>query len=270
MRSRGDADRLGGQVETVGIRRVHPPIDVQQRHARAVYRNLDLLGRFGGVQGRAAVAIQRARRLVIERHPEPVVTVRRKRVLDRGAATGAERRTVHLLALRHPAGHVEGDLPGRSARVAHGQAADFGGRGEIGLHQRRREQLRVGDVVEVRALGVERQVLAGIDVEREQVADRLGVLRAVQPLEGAAARRRRVGLVHLRLERGRKVGQHVRLRTAGAGRRHLAGAQLANHLLGGLAVRRRVLDRVPFEREVSGPRPVAVAADAGAGHDRLR
>src|ERR1051325_11078888 len=49
MRTGGDADRLGAQVHAVGVRCRHPAVDVEQRDARAVDRDLDLLGSFGCV-----------------------------------------------------------------------------------------------------------------------------------------------------------------------------------------------------------------------------
>jgi hypothetical protein len=58
------------------------------------------------------------------------------------------------------------NVTSRAVAVAHGEAADLGRRRQVGLHQRRREQLRVGDVVEVGAPGIERQVGAGVNVQR--------------------------------------------------------------------------------------------------------
>ena len=270
VRPGGDANRLGRQVEAVGIGRVHPAIDVEQRRAHAVHRDLDLFRRFRGVQGGAAVAVERAGGLVIERDAEAVVAVRGERVLDREPAARAERGAFHLLALRHPAWHVEGDLAGRGAPVTDRQPADLRGGGQVRLHQGGREQLRVGDVVEVRALRIERQVVAGIDVERQQIADRLRILGPIQPLERPSSRRYRLGLVHLRFERLGERGQHGRIGAAAPGRRHLPGPELANHLLGGVAIGGGVVNGVTLEREVAGLGAVAVTSHAGAGNYVLR
>jgi hypothetical protein len=72
--------------------------------------------------------------------------------------------------------------------IADRQPADRRRGVEIRLEQRRRQRLRVGDVVEVRALGVERQPAAGVHVEREQVAHGTRVLGPIETLEGADAR----------------------------------------------------------------------------------
>ena len=154
----------------------------------AVDGDLYLLGRVRRVQRRTSVPVQRAGRLVIEGHPEPVVAIGRERVHDRDAAARAIRRALDMLPLRRPSRDRIGRFTRGRRGIADGQTADFGGRGEVGLHQGRRQQLRVGNVVEVRALRVERQVVAGIHVEREQIADGSRVLGAIEPLEARAAR----------------------------------------------------------------------------------
>ena len=105
------------------------------------------------------------------------------------AAARAVRRALDVIPrmLRHVAGAAVGRVDRRRVAIADRHAADGAGRVEVRLEQRRRQRLRVGDVVEVRALGVERQPVAGVDVEREQIVDRARVLGAVQALEGAAA-----------------------------------------------------------------------------------
>ena len=62
----------------------HPRVDVEERHARAVDRHLELLA-----GGRAAK--QQSQRFGVEIGAEDIVTVRRKRVHDRHAAARAER-----------------------------------------------------------------------------------------------------------------------------------------------------------------------------------
>ncbi len=271
MRPGRDGDRLGAQVHAVGVGAVHPPVHVEQRHAFPVHRDLDLLGRLGRVQRGAAVAVERAGGLVVERHAEAVGAVGRERVLHREAATRAERRALDLLTLRGGARNEERHLARGGRLVAHRQAADLGGSGEIRLHHRRRQQLGVGDVVEVRHLGVERQVVAGVHVEAHQVAHRLRVLGAVEALERAAARRG-----HLRgagigggFERG---GQAIERRVGGttsAGRRHLPGAHLADHLLGDIERIGRSCDLVALQAEPTGFRAIVVATGARLLHHGL-
>ena len=72
---------------------------------------------------------------------------------------------------------------GRQRAVADRQAADLHRRGDVALNQRRRHGERLGDVVEALARAVGRQQRVHVDVEREQIADRVGVLGAVQPMQ---------------------------------------------------------------------------------------
>ena len=226
MRAGGNRNRLGAQVDAVRIGRAHPAIDVEQRGARTINRDLDLLRRLCGMQRGAAVAVQRSGGLVIEGHAEAVLAVRRERVQDRDAAARAVRRALDMLPLRGPPRHRVGRLARRRRGVADRETADFGGRRQVALHQRRRQQLRVGDVVEVRALRVERQVIAGVDVEREQVAHRALILRAVEALEGAAAGDDIGARARPPRARARRPARRARLRP-GAGCRAAASAPRA-------------------------------------------
>ena len=79
--------------------------------------------------------------------------------------------------------------------IADRQGADLLGRRQIALLQRRRDAQHVGDIVEAVRRIVGRQQRRDVDVEREHVADRVGVLGAVQAMEhrpaGIGRRRRR-------------------------------------------------------------------------------
>ena len=83
-------------------------------------------------------------------------------------AARAVRRALDVIPrmLRRVAGVGVGRVVRRRVAIADRHAADRGRRVQVRLEQRRRERLHVGDVVEVRALGVERQVVAGVDLER--------------------------------------------------------------------------------------------------------
>ena len=74
----------------------------------------------------------------------------------------------------------------RQIRVAHRQPADLPRRRQIALGQHRRHRQHVGDVVEAVAGVVGRQEHPGVDLEREQVADGVGVLGPVQTVDGGA------------------------------------------------------------------------------------
>ena len=251
---------------------VHPAVDVEHRHPLAVDGDLDLLGRLGGVQRGPAVAVQRAGGLVIERHPEAVLAVGREVVGDRQAAARPERRALDLLALRGPARHLEGRLARGRVLVAHGQPADLGRGGQVALHHAsatavaRRRCCRSWRSW-CRAAGSRRRR----SPRPSRSLHRLRVLGPVQALEAAAARGDVDGAgVGLAFQR---VGQRVEHRvvgTAAAGRRHLPGPQLADHLLGGLEVFAGGGDVEALEREPAGLGAIAMAADAGLGDGLLR
>ena len=207
----------------------------------------------------------------MERDPEDVLAVGGEGVDHRDSTTRPVRGTVDLLTLRHPAGDLVGGLDRAGRRVANRQPADVAGRAQIPVHQCRGEQLDVGDVVEVGALGVEWQVVAGVHVEREQIADRALVFGAVETLKAPATRigvggRRRV---EAHLQSGGETGEGCLGWATDAGRRHHAGPQLADHLLGkrGVHVGRGNLE--PLERHVAVACPVVVAALTRALDDRL-
>ena len=73
-------------------------------------------------------------------------------------------------------------------RIAERQRADALGRGQVALEQHRRHAEHVGVVVEAGARIVRRQQRRDVDVEREQIANRVGVLGAIQPMHQRAAR----------------------------------------------------------------------------------
>ena len=129
---------------------VHPRVDVEDRHALPVDRHLDLLAA-------RRVAEEHAERLGEEVEPERVLAVGRERVHHRDAAAGAERRALGARELRGGLRQAVGGLAGRAVGIANGQRGHLAGRPQVALHQRRRERLRVGDVVEAVADRVGRQ-----------------------------------------------------------------------------------------------------------------
>ena len=203
-------DRLGDHRGAIRIGGVHPRIDREQRHPLPVNGDLELLGVFLGVQRSHGRTDDGAAHLMVQGNPENVVPVRGEGVVRGEPAAGAVRRSLDLAALRSPPGDEVAGLGRRGVRIAHREPADLARRAQVGIHQRRREQLHVRDVVEVGADGVLRQVLRGVELERQQVPDRRRVLRPVQSLEGAAPRirLRRGTLVELGLKRPRDFGEH--------------------------------------------------------------
>ena len=78
--------------------------------------------------------------------------------------------------------------PGEDARLGQRTAADRArgdlfGRGQVLLHERRRDREHVADVVEAVARIVGREFVGRAEVDPEQIADRVGVLDAVQAVD---------------------------------------------------------------------------------------
>ena len=123
---------------------------------------------------------------------------------DEQAAARAERQPLDVLVVRPLAGRRVGDLRRRRRAIAHGLAADLHRRRDVALHERRRHGERFGDVVEAFVRVVGRQQRLDVDVDRQQIADGVGVLGAVQAMERrrVEVRARRVGAIEPRLERG--------------------------------------------------------------------
>ena len=262
--------RVRAHLDAVRVGDVHPAVEFEDSHPLAVDGDLELLGRFVRVQRVAPVAYQGSGGFVVERDPEDVLAVRREVVLHADAAAGAVGGAFHPFGLRGPAGDLVLGLARGGSRVAEGKPRDAAGPVQVGLQQGGREHLGVGDVVEVRALGVEREVFARVDVEIEQVLDRAFVLGAVQALEGAGAG---IGVgrdrgVHAVLERADQELQRVADGPGHPRRGHHPRAQLEDHLLHGLGARRKVVDVEAGEGQVAGQERVVVADLAIALNDR--
>ena len=75
-----------------------------------------------------------------------------------------------------------------AAGIAHRLAADLARRADVSFHQRRRHGEHVRHVVEAVAHVVGRQQRRDIHVDRQQVADGVGVLGAIQPVQRRPAR----------------------------------------------------------------------------------
>ena len=67
------------------------------------------------------------------------------------------------------AADLVGGRRGARVAIADREAADLAGRAQVALHQRRRERLHVGDVVEAVADRVGRQEGVDVDVDAEQI-----------------------------------------------------------------------------------------------------
>ena len=167
---------------------------------------------------------------------------------------------------------VDGEDLGRrgEVRVAHREPADLPRRRQVALGQHGRHRQHVGDVVEAEARVVGRQQRPGVDVEGEQVADGVGVLGAVQTVDGGAPARVRVGRrggVDRRLEAGDDPLVLFLARTRPARRGHRAGAELPDHPLPQVHLAGVLADPVEVDAlqgDARGQGAVVVAAHAVA------
>ena len=220
---------------------------------------------------RCVERLQRATGVAAQPHTERVLGVLRERVVDPGAAAGAERQPVHANILRQIGRQTERLGRRRGHRSADRETADLLGGRKIALEQARGHPQHAGDVVEAVAAIVGRQQRRDVDLEREQVANDVVILAAVEPVEGvgpARVRMRRRSAIELGLQPGRErlVGGGVR---PGSGHgRHGTGPHLAHHLLPDFGMRPDVRHVHHVEREVGGPEPLVVAGDAVAVEQR--
>ena len=221
----------------------------------AVDRDLDLLAAGGA-------AVQLPGRDRVQHHPEGVVAVGREVVDDRDAAARAERRAFDVRELRRHARHLV-DRRVRRWRSGSPTASRLtcDARAQVALEQRRRHRLHVGDVVEVVADGVGRQERRrrrrrapsrSLDRRRRT---RRGSGAGTCGGPGSGARSATASsFVSSDAASASSVGVGGPL---GAGRRHHAGAQLPDHLLGdvGALLRLRGIegleDEVPFSLSLS-------------------
>ena len=187
------------------------------------------------------------------------------------AAARAERQVLaHAVVLRQQREPRGAHRVGLDGRVAHRQPADPARRRQVALQQPRRHGQDVGVVVEAVGEVVARQQRRGVDLQIEQVADRVGVLQPVEAMDGRPAGIRPLG-------RGAVEGglQPRRERAVGLGggpraarRRHGLRPQLAEDLLPDLRVRADALRVDAVEGQVARPQTPVVARDAVAVQHR--
>ncbi len=103
------------------------------------------------------------------------------------AAARAERQAFDVLHLGGVPAHVKGLRARANRGAADRERADLAGRRQIAFEQRRRRAEHVGDVVEAVARIVGGQQRRRIDVQRQQIADRVRVLRPVEAMDQRSA-----------------------------------------------------------------------------------
>ena len=102
---------------------------------------------------------------------------------DRDSAARAERQAFDVLVLRKVGARAIDRAGGADRRIAHRQPADIPRSRHVAFEQRRRSFQDVRNVVETVAFVVGRQQGRGIDIERKQIANRVGVFGSIQAME---------------------------------------------------------------------------------------
>jgi hypothetical protein len=218
---------LGQRVDDVGrVERrlgvVLGSADGSQQHALAVDRHLELM-----------LVLQAADRTEIDLEQldlDDVLAVERKRMRGQQAAARARWQRLVLAGLRRVAANPVGLRAGSDVRTADGQRADLGGCRQVSLEQRRRQPEHVGVVVEAIRRIVRRQQRGRIDLQREQIANRVRVLGAVETMRGVPPGHGMLG--RLAVECGLEIGDERVVRGRIGPRhtdgRHHAGAKPAD------------------------------------------
>ena len=159
--------------------RCRRPPTVNSLHALAVEADLELV-RFGEPHDPADEVAQQV-------DLDAVLAVDREVVTDHRAAARAERHPFEPVVLRQVGRDLVGIGLTADRRIADRLLADLARRLQIALEQRRRDTEDVADVVEAVARVVWRQQCRDVDVEPEQIANRVVVLGAVEAMERRAA-----------------------------------------------------------------------------------
>ncbi len=154
------------------------------------------------------------------------------------------------------------DRPHR--RVTDCHATDSPGRSHVPLEQSWRDRQHLRDVVESIAGVVCRQHRAAVDVERQQIADRIGVLGAVQTMDRGVPR---VGMFACRasqfpIEPFNECRRSRRVGPAGAERRHGSRGDLLQYFFPEVRLVANARDVSLLEDQIRGTQPCVVTCDA--------
>ena len=208
----------------------------------------------------------------LEVHFDGILSVQREVMANGKPAARTERQIVVHPVVLHQVPRDVVELDGRLHRdVANRQPADPARRRQVALEQPGRHRQHVGIVVEPVHRVVGRQERGDVGIERQEIADGVGVLGAVQAMNAGASR---VGPdrgipIEGRLEAD---GETVLDRFFGpgqAGRRHVAASELTNDLFPHRGSGPDRLDADAFEGETCRLQPVVMTAETVAFDERL-
>ena len=232
-------------------------LQVEQRHPLAIETHLELFALRGAAVLRAKIDFQ-------EGELEEIFTIHGEIVFDHNSTAGSYRQPGNMVVLRKIAADFVGDRLCSDVGVANGQPADLRRRADVSFEQCGRGSQNVGDVIEAFAGIVGGQNCRDIDVNGEEIANRVGVFGTIQPVQGSRSRIRslRSRLINGCFERRSKGIQRRPIRAGRAARRHQARAKLADYLFPGFGIPCGMGCIQLFECQAAGLQLVVVTSEA--------
>ena len=260
-RQERDPDRMQTRLDEDARRRARPSgiarcdflVPVEQLDALSVDYHLDLLT-LDLSQHVVGVPLNPA-------NFDHVLAVRRELVPNQHAPSRSERKPLDMGILRRVRRCFVHGLR-RRRRVAEGQARNLAGGGNVRFDERRRHGQGPRHVVEAPARVVCRKELGRVDLEAEQITDRVRVLGAIQTMEPG---RGQVGdgvSIELVFQPGNQRLAHGRLGPGHARRRHHAGPKLPHDLFAYLRLIAEAGQIKCVQRETRGLDRLVVAGHA--------
>ena len=202
-----------------------------------------------------------------ETNPDQILPINRKMMANRDTTARTEWQIFTLPpVLDQVLGHFVGGYLGIDRREAYGQPRDLTSHGHVAFHVGGRERQSFRHIVEAPV----RRRIAGqqghdIDIDSEQIVDRIVVLSAIQTVHRGHPTRIRLGgpsTVELCFQPGRRgvIDDGFRARCPRGG--HRTPPKLLNHLLQRLRVGTRILEVHCVERESPAHQSRVVACNA--------
>ena len=243
-----DRRRLGRQ----------PAANRKQLDALTIQSHVDLLAAREAVDGSG-------QHRPVQVDSQGILAVERKVVPKGRASPRAEREILaHPVALELGARDRYRGHDRTHRRVTHRETTDLARGREVPLQQSGRQREDVRDIVEPEAGFVGWEQRIGVDVHRQQIAGRVGVLSPVETMDdrtaGVGGRQRRP--VDRHLERGDEGVGRLRARPRHVDRGHRAAPELAHDLFPDLSVATDILQIELVEAEAGSHPPFVVAGDA--------
>ena len=213
--------------------------------------------------------------LPLEPDLEEVLAGDGKVAANRDAAARPERQILALpIVLHHMQGNLESLDRRTRGRQTRREPRDLASHRHVALQVGGRNREDIREIVEAAVRGVvSGQQRFHVEVEREQVANRVAIFGAIEAMDRgdpAGIRSGRPGPIDVVLQRGRHRVIGGGIGTRPSGRRHRTGSKLRDHFFPDLRIRAGPCHVQVVERKSGGTESLVVAADAVGVEDRLR